>query len=202
VPAAIFEWPPTAMCLHEADRLGLCQHASQRYSSRPGHRYAGQSGPIHFAVEVFRLAFPCGASNCGCNRRDDYEEGEYEERCCFDPQPHCLRALALKHNQHKFWHPRYGHQPPKWRLVPVFLLTRQKRQVPLKTSRSDYGQLDAVMKNPIPRLSLFVLKRSIPVRAPLSIKSHAAVLPTKIGLESFFKTACGSPARHQSEIWK
>jgi hypothetical protein len=45
------------------------------------------------------------------------------------------------------------------------------------------------MENPIPGLSLLVLKRGIAARAPLPIKSRAAILPAKIRLECLFKAA-------------
>src|SRR5208282_1891709 len=56
--------------------------------------------------------------------------------------------------------------------------------------------MHALMDQPIPGLSLLVLKRSIPESAPLTIKHRAAIIAAKIGLKGFFKAATedhGSP---------
>src|SRR6267154_6755490 len=49
--------------------------------------------------------------------------------------------------------------------------------------------MDSLVKEPIPGLPLFVFKRNIAVRLPFFEKRSSAIFLTKVGTQSFFKTA-------------
>src|SRR5437016_5255067 len=49
--------------------------------------------------------------------------------------------------------------------------------------------MDSLVVDVIPRLSFAVFKRSIAVRIPFLEKHRGAILLTKVGTQSFFKTA-------------